>query len=283
MKFEKITIVGLGLIGGSLAGALKESGEVGNVSGVDNDRETIEYAVDKGVVDTASDDIALGVDGAGIIVIATHVGDIADMVKSVSKIADKGAVITDVGSVKSSIVEAVEHEKPDNFHFVAGHPIAGTENSGIKAADPKLFRGKRTILTPTQNTNPQALNKVREMWELSGSRVYEMDPLTHDHIFGIVSHLPHVVAYSLMNTVSDAQDSEQLFEFAGGGLKDYTRVAASSPEMWMNIFKANKKQLLDAVSGFKKSLESIENAIEREDFDELLKELKKAANAKRNL
>jgi prephenate dehydrogenase len=283
MKFEKITVVGLGLIGGSLARALKESGQVGTVAGVDTSKDTIEYALENGVADSASADVAEGVSGADIIVIATHVGIIADTVKTVSQMASEGAVITDVGSVKSSIINAVEPEMPGNIHFVAGHPIAGTENSGVQSADADLFKGRRTILTPTDNTDSEAKSKVKEMWVLAGSTVYEMDPGTHDHIFGIVSHLPHVIAYSLMNTVLNAQDSELLMEFAGGGLKDYTRVAASSPEMWVNIFKSNKDQLLEAISKFKISLQSIEDAIQREDFDALLEELNRAASAKRSL
>jgi len=283
MKFEKITVVGLGLIGGSLARALKESGQVGTVSGVDTSKDTIEYALENGVADSASADIAEGVSGADIIVIATHVGIIADTVKTVSQMASEGAVITDVGSVKSSIINAVEPEMPGNIHFVAGHPIAGTENSGVQSADADLFKGRRTILTPTDNTDSEAKSKVKEMWVLAGSTVYEMDPGTHDHIFGIVSHLPHVIAYSLMITVLNAQDSELLMEFAGGGLRDYTRVAASSPEMWVNIFKSNKAQLLEAISKFKISLQSIEDAIQREDFDALLEELNRAASAKRSL
>ena len=283
MQFNKITIVGLGLIGGSLAWALKESDQVETVVGVDPDQETIQYALESGIIDTGTSDINDVAAGSDIIVIATHVGLILKTVNSLYKCAPEGAIITDVGSVKSSIVKAIETEQPDKFHFVAGHPIAGTENSGVKSAASKMFRDRRCILTPTQKTDVAAKNKVKSMWELVGSQVYEMDPETHDHIFGIVSHLPHVVAYSLMNTVLNAEDAEQLLDFAGGGLKDYTRVAASSPEMWVEIFKANKDQLLSSINLFKNSLEKIESAIENEDFDSLKKELEKAAKTKRSL
>ena len=283
MEFNNITIVGLGLIGGSLAKALKESNQVETVVGIDTDEETIQYALERGIIDTGTSDINDVAAGSDIIVIATHVGLISETVNSLYKCAPEGAIITDVGSVKSSIVKAIETEQPDKFHFVAGHPIAGTENSGVKSAVSKMFRDRRCILTPTQKTDVAAKNKVKSMWELVGSQVYEMDPETHDHIFGIVSHLPHVVAYSLMNTVLNAEDAEQLLDFAGGGLKDYTRVAASSPEMWVEIFKANKDQLLSSINLFKNSLEKIESAIENEDFDSLKKELEKAAKTKRSL
>ena len=283
MEFNNITIVGLGLIGGSLAKALKESNQVETVVGIDTDEETIQYALERGIIDTGTSDINDVAAGSDIIVIATHVGLISETVNSLYKCAPEGAIITDVGSVKSSIVKAIETEQPDKFHFVAGHPIAGTENSGVRSADSKLFKDRRCILTPTDKTDSEAKSKVKSMWELVGSQVYEMDPERHDHIFGIVSHLPHVVAYSLMNSVLNAEDSEQLMDFAGGGLKDYTRVAASSPEMWVEIFKANKDQLLSSINLFKNSLEKIESAIENEDFDSLKKELEKAASAKRKL
>jgi prephenate dehydrogenase len=283
MQFNKITIIGLGLIGGSLARALKETGEVGTVVGIDPDKESLEYALSKGIIEKGSSSISEGVEGAEIIVISTHVGIIADTAKSVFPVATEGAIITDVGSVKSLIVKGIEPDLPENIHFIGGHPIAGTENSGVRSADSKLFKGRRCILTPTEKTNAEAKNKVTRMWESVGSEVHEMDPETHDHIFGTVSHLPHLVAYSLMNTVLSAPDSEKLLEFAGGGLKDYTRVAASSPEMWAQIFKANKSHLLDAISMFKNSLQDIEDAIKSEDFDTLKKELDKAAKTKRGL
>lgn len=283
MQFNKITIIGLGLIGGSLAQALKESNQVGTVVGIDTDEETIKYAFDNGIIDEGASSLNEVVYESDIIVIATYVGFIEDTAKSVFDIATDKTIITDVGSVKSSVVREIEVNLPDNLHYVGGHPIAGTENSGIRSAKSDLFVDRRSILTPTDKTNSEAKNKVKSMWELVGSQVYEIDPETHDHIFGIVSHLPHVVAYSLMNTVLKAEDTEQLLDFAGGGLKDYTRVAASSPEMWTEIFRANKEHMLKAITEFKNSLEDIESAIENDDYDSLKKELEKSATEKRKL
>jgi len=283
MEFEKITIVGLGLIGGSLAWALKESKQVKAVVGIDPDKETVKYALSKGIIDEGSSDISEGAQGAEIVVIATHVGIIPDTAKSIFESATEGAIITDVGSVKSSIVKRIESDLPDNLNFIGGHPIAGTEHSGVKFADSNLFKGRRCILTPTQKTKTEVVNKVSKMWGAVGSQVYEMDPETHDHIFSIVSHLPHIIAFSLVNTVLNAKDKNELIDFAGGGLKDYTRVAASSPEMWTEIFKANKDQLLEAISKFKGTLKEIEQAIENEDFESLRKQLENAARTKRSL
>jgi prephenate dehydrogenase len=283
MKFEKVTIIGLGLIGGSLAWALKESGQVNTLVGIDPDEDSLKYALDNQIIDETSSVIDEEIAGSDIIVISNYVGMIVDTAKSVFVSASDNTVITDVGSVKSSIVNDIESVLPANLHFIGGHPIAGTENSGVRSAVSNLFKDKRCILAPTDKTSTEAKSKVKSMWEIVGSRVYEMDPDTHDHIFGIVSHLPHVVAYSLMNTVLNANDSEQLLDFAGGGLKDFTRVAASSSEMWTEIFRANKDQMLKAIGEFKISLAKIESAIENEDFDRLKKELDKASSAKRKL
>ena len=283
MKFNKIAIVGLGLIGGSLALALKESKQVETVVGIDTDDDSIKYAFDNKIIDEGASDINKVISDSEIIVLSTYVGSIADTAKSVLELATDGSIITDTGSVKSSIVQEIESSLPENLHFVAGHPIAGTENSGVKSADSNLFKGKRAILTPTDKTDIDSKNKVKTMWEAVGAEVFEMDPSTHDHIFGRLSHMPPVVAYSLINSVLNAEDSDELLEFAGGGLKDYTRVSASSPEMWSQIFSANKDQLMDAIAIFKNSLRRIEQAIENEDFDTLKKELEKAAKAKRSL
>ena len=283
MKFNKITVVGLGLIGGSLALALKESKQVETVVGIDTNEDSIKYAFDNKIIDEGASDVNEVISGSEIIVISTYVGSIPDTAKSVFEIASEGTIITDTGSVKSSILSKIEPTLPENLHFVAGHPIAGTENSGVESSDSNLFKGKRTVLTPTQKTDVEAKSKVKTMWETVGAEVFEIDAQAHDHIFGIVSHLPHVVAYSLINSVLNAEDSYELLEFAGGGLKDYTRVSASSPEMWSQIFNANKDQLLDAIAIFKNSLEKIETAIENEDFETLKRELEKAAKTKRSL
>ncbi len=283
MEFQKITVIGLGLIGGSLAWALKESEQVEIVVGVDTNEDSIKYAFDNELIHEGASEINEVISGSEIIVISTYVDSIADTAKTVFEFATDGAIITDVGSVKSQLVTNVESFLPENLHFVAGHPIAGTEDSGIRAADKNLFTQKRCILTPNSKTDSHAKDRVAKMWETAGSEVFEMDPAAHDHVFAIVSHLPHAVAYSLINSVADAEDSEKLLEFAGGGLKDYTRVAASSPEMWSQIFTANKEQLLEALAVFKGSLERIESAIQHEDFDSLRAELEKAAKTKRRL
>jgi prephenate dehydrogenase len=280
-KFGKVAIVGLGLIGGSLAWSLKKSGRVENVTGIDVDRDSIDFAISKKIIDEGHTDLRMGVSRAEIVVIATHVGEIIKTAREIIPCAAKGSVITDVGSVKGRIVRDIEKLLPARVHFVGGHPIAGTENSGVRAGDPDLFRGRRFIITPTSKTDPKAIKKVASLWETAGSDVYEMDAQAHDRIFGFVSHLPHIVAYSLVDTVLSAPDSETLLDFAGGGLGDFTRVAASSPEMWSDIFTANRVNALKAVRKFRKSLQKLETAIESGDSEPLKKLLSRSSLARR--
>jgi len=283
MGFSKITIIGLGLIGGSLAWALKKSGRVGEVFGVDLDGKAIDYGIKQGIIDNGSKELDKGVNNSEVVVIATYVGTIPEIAETVVSLASKGAIITDVGSVKGKIVKEIEGFLPPHLHFIGGHPIAGTERSGVWVADSKLFQGKRCILTPTQKTHPEALSRVMELWETVGARVFSMDAETHDRVFGFVSHLPHVVAYALVNSVVDQRNPDNMLDFAGGGLRDYTRIGASSPDMWSDIFLANKENVLEAIREFKKALEKIEGLIEGGDLRGLKEELKEAVKAKKSM
>ena len=282
MLFDKVTIIGLGLIGGSLAQALRESREVRTVSGVDSDPGSVEYALEKGIIDEGSLDIGEGAAGAEVIVAATYVGTIADTIRATVPHAEDGALITDVGSVKAGIVREVEGFIPERLGFVGGHPIAGTENSGVRNADPALFRGKRCILTPTDKTRPDLKEKAGALWSLTGSEVYEMDPDAHDRVFGLVSHLPHAAAYALVDAILSSEDPDTLLDFAGGGLRDYTRVASSSPEMWVDIMTANRDNVLTALRQLLTSLGKIESALEKGERKALLKIFNEAAAAKRD-
>jgi len=280
MKWKKITIVGLGLIGSSLAWALKKTGQVGEVFGVDINEETVEYAARRGIIDSGSKELGDAVKHSEVVVVATYVSTIPAIARTVSSLASERTIVTDVGSVKGGIVKEVEDFFPPHIYFVGGHPIAGTERSGVEAADSGLFRGKRCILTPTPKTNPEALAKVKNLWESVGSRVFSMDVETHDRVFAFVSHLPHVVAYALLNSIASQGESENMLEFAGGGLRDYTRIGASSPCMWGEIFLSNKENVLTAIGEFKKALGVIERMVEGEDLNSLTEGLRIAAEVR---
>lgn len=283
MNFSKITIIGLGLIGGSLACALKRSGRVGEVFGVDLDEKALDYAVREGIIDNGSKEIEERVNHSEVVVIATYVGIILQVAMSVASIASKGTIITDVGSVKGKIVKEIEDRLPSHLHFIGGHPIAGTERSGVWASDHRLFKGKRCILTPTLKTHPEALAKVKGLWGSVGARIFTMDAETHDRVLSFVSHLPHVVAYALVNAVASQREPDNMLDFAGGGLRDYTRIGASSPDMWTDIFLMNRENVLGSIREFKKALEKIEELIAKEDLRKLKEELDKGVRIKRNM
>lgn len=281
MKLRKVAVIGLGLIGGSLARALKGSGGVGEVAGADTDAGTLDYALREGVVDTCTADIAVAAAGSELVVIATHVGLIPKIASEVLPHLSQSAVLTDVGSVKGEIVRRITPMLPPGTRFVGGHPIAGTERSGVISSDAALFSGKTVVLTPTADTPKEALGSVASMWELTGAKVIEMDPARHDRIFAFVSHLPHAVAYSLVAAVINQKDPAGIYDFAGGGLNDFTRIAASSPEMWKDIFLMNRDDVLVSLAEFSSALRRLERLIESRDEEGLLRELRRAAAAKR--
>lgn len=280
MAVNKITIIGLGLIGSSLAHALRDTDFTETISGVDKDEDSVAFAKEINIIDEGSVEIHEGVKDADIVVIATHLPLIKDLAVKASETLPEGAVITDTGSVKGSVLKELKSALPGHVRFVCGHPIAGTEKSGVRAGNSKLFTGKRCILTPDENTDKEALELVTKMWEAAGANVYQMDADTHDMIFGMVSHLPHVVAYALINSVLSSENNGELIEFAGGGLKDYTRIAASSPEMWSSIFMANSGQTVQAIESFQSALQRIKQAIESGDQGALISELKRAKELK---
>ena len=282
MTFKKIAVVGLGLIGGSLAAALRESGEVGEVFGVERDAESLRFAPENGITDSGASEIGPGMSGSEIVVVATYVDVIAQVAREVSGFVSPGTVVCDVGSVKASLVREME-KGPQNIRFVGAHPIAGRETSGVMESDSGLFSGKRCVVTPTESTNPEALSMVKTLFSLVGSEVVEMNPESHDEIFSLVSHLPHVVAYSLVSAVASGGGDRNLFDFSGGGLADFTRIAGSSPEMWAGIFIENREALLGAIRGFAGKLGEIEKAIASGNVEDLTVLLREAWDSKRNL
>lgn len=281
MRFNNISIIGLGLIGGSLCKALRNSGHVKKITGVDADKSVVDYALYNDFIDEGTTSFMRGVDVADIVVICTHVDTIVNIAEDILPIVPDGCVVTDVGSVKGEIVKRIEAFVPYGKFFVGGHPIAGTEKSGITNSDPKLYRGKRIFLTPTPSSGEQVVSEVREMWETAGGRVSEIDPAVHDRIFSLVSHLPHVVAYSLVDSVLSNSEVENTVEYAGGGFRDFTRIASSSPEMWKEILLMNRKNVLEAIKRFRKSFDEVEYALENSDEKALLDFLTRASETKK--
>lgn len=280
--FERMAIVGVGLIGGSLAKAVKEKKLVGEVLGVGRSEERLESARKLGIIDRYSGRMNDILGEADLVVVAGPVGVIVDLIREMIPFLKKGTIITDVGSVKKKIVKEVEAFIPGSLYFVGGHPIAGTENSGFEASFSTLFEGRKCIITPVSTTDSHALERVKELWTQVGSVVACMDSEEHDEVFAAVSHLPHIVAYSMVNSLLKAKGFEKnIFSFSAGGFKDFTRIAASDPVMWKDIALMNKDKLLSAIKLFQEYLEELKEAIEREDDERLLSEFQKSREFKR--
>lgn len=277
LHFNKVAIIGVGLIGGSLALALKKKNLASSFVGVGRGIENLEAALRLGIIGSFTQDIAEGVKDADLVVIAVPVLKIAGTIKKAAPCLKKGSIVTDVGSVKAAVIEAVEPIIPKGVHFVPGHPIAGTENSGAEAAFPGLFIDRKCILTPTTKTDPEALEKIKSMWQEAGSKVVLMDAKTHDSILAAISHLPHMIAYTLVNTVADIEKAGvDALSYSAGGFKDFTRIASSSPEMWSDICALNKDPIVQMIDNFQKRLEVLKNLIEAGDVEGLKKDFERA-------
>lgn len=284
IHFNKVAIIGVGLIGGSLAIVLREKGITKNIIGIGRGIKNLETAKKLGVIDEYTQDAKQGVKDADLVIIATPVASIARIVQEILPSLKSGAIITDVGSVKKSILDEIEGFLPSAIHFVAGHPIAGTENAGVEAAFPALFQNRNCIITPTEKTNKEALHKIKMLWETAGSHIVLMDALKHDKILAAVSHLPHMVAYSLVNAVADMKDfDENILNYSAGGFKDFTRIASSPPEMWRDICLLNKDAILDVIHRFQETLKKIETMIEKSDKEGLTKEFERAKEIRDSL
>ena len=248
---DKLAVVGVGLIGGSLALALKEAGAVGHVVGIGRGLPNLETALRLGVVDSYTLDLAEGVADADVIFLATPVQALGTVAGQAMPHLKAGAIITDGGSVKQAVIDAIEPHLRDDVHFVPGHPIAGTENSGAEAAFATLYRDRRCILTPTGKTASEALDCMQRMWQLVGSQVVIMDVEKHDRVLAAISHLPHMVAYALVNAVgSYDRYNENILEYSAGGFRDFTRIASSDPTMWRDIAMTNREALIEMMEQF---------------------------------
>lgn len=263
---ERLCLIGVGLIGGSLTLALREAGYCKQVIGVGRNPENLQVAIDHGIIDEASHDAAAAVSGADMVVIAAPVGATETVVKQFKGQLEPDAVLTDVGSVKGDVIRQVKSALGDlPANFVPGHPIAGTENSGAKAAFAELFQDRRVLLTPLENTSTDAVQKVTRMWEVAGAVVEQMQVEHHDRVLAATSHLPHMLAFGLVDSLARQDASEEIFRYAAGGFRDFTRIASSDPAMWRDICLHNREAILAAMSNYEADLANIKAAIDQGD------------------
>ncbi len=279
--FNKLAIIGVGLIGGSLGMACKERGFGGQIIGYGRSEERLRLAVRLGAIDSYQTDLTRGWEEIELVVLATPVAQIIPILERIAPCLKSGTIVTDVGSTKAGLVQSAEQILgPDKF-FVGGHPIAGREKSGVGAASPTLFESAKCILTPTPTTNTCALQTVQKLWQELGSKVVLMDAQEHDYALAAVSHLPHIVAYSLVNTVLGLENSRQtLLSLYGGGFRDFTRIAASDPAMWRDICLANRDNLCEVISRFQEQLAKIKTLIQQGEGEKLLQKFQCAKKVK---
>ena len=265
---NKITIIGVGLIGGSLAKAIKENNLAKVVFGFGRDLNRLEKAQKANVIDQFSTNLKDAINDSDIVIIATPVGSFKEILNEIKPFLTSKIVISDVGSTKTNIASIVSQTLGDYSNcFIPAHPIAGKEKSGFEASESNLFNNRKVIITPLETSSPDSINLIQKMWEGTGADVDFMSPESHDELLGMTSHLPHMLAFSLVNYLISKNPSASIY--AAGGFKDFSRIASGDAVMWRDICIQNKDQIIDHIRGYQKTLNSLVDAIENENSDEL--------------
>ncbi|HEV8033151.1 MAG TPA: prephenate/arogenate dehydrogenase family protein [Stellaceae bacterium] len=269
--FERVALIGIGLIGSSLARVLRRDSPGTMIAACARRPETLEAVRRLGIADLATDDPVEAVAGADLVVFATPLSAYAEIAKRIAPALRPGAIVTDVGSVKEAAIRELQPFLPEGVHFVPGHPVAGTEHSGPESGFPELFHDRWCILTPLPEGAPEAVAKVTALWELAGMRVVTMPADHHDKVLAMTSHLPHLIAYTIVGTATDLEDTlkSEVIAFSAGGFRDFTRIAASDPVMWRDIFLRNREAVLEMLQRFSEDLTALQRAIRRGEGDTL--------------
>ncbi len=277
----RLCIIGVGLIGGSIAKAARKHGLCREIVGVDSDAGNLQSARLEGVIDIAAANIPEGAANADMVVIATPVGAFETVFDALRPVWSEPAVYTDAGSTKQNVIEAARSlfgEVPSNF--VPGHPIAGAERSGVEAATDDLYAGKRVILTPLPGTDIGALERVENFWSAMGANVSSMEPSHHDEVLAATSHLPHVLAFTLTHMLGRMDEQQEIFRYAAGGFRDFTRIASSDPKMWLDICLANREHIIPLISRLGNELKDVAALMQNRSAEELFEYFAEARNAR---
>jgi len=266
MQFERVAVIGVGLIGGSFALALKQAGACAHVVGAGRNTANVKLALERGILDSVAADAVAAAHGADLVLLAAPVAQFPKIFQDIGSVLNPKAVVTDGGSTKRDVIAAARKGLGRKIaQFVPAHPIAGAEKSGAAAASAELFRGRRVIVTPLPENADSSVRRIEAAWSACGARISRMDPEEHDAVLAAVSHLPHLLAFALVHEIAGRGNSEQLFSYAAGGFRDFTRIASSHPEMWRDVCLANKDHLLKELSRFEKSLKRIGSLLESGD------------------
>lgn len=281
MPFDKVTIIGLGFIGASFALAIRKADICGTIYGYDRSKDSLQWAKASGIIDDYSHDIKRICSDSDLIILATPVGAFLSLIQEIRRFVKKGAIISDVGSVKGKLVYEIESALPSNVYYVGSHPIAGGEKTGAENAKHDLFKNALCIITPTERTDQESLNMIKNVWQSIGCRIELMNPYEHDKIYAVISHLPHLVAYAVVNTVNDVDGD--FINFAGQGFKDTTRIALSPPEIWRDIIALNRDNLLEILAILKNNLNKMERLLREGDFASLEREFHRSRSLRERL
>ena len=283
--FEKAALVGLGLIGSSLCHAMRRGGLAGRISGTARSAQTRARALELGLVDEMHETAADAVADADLVIVCAPVGAFKRIGAEIGPALKPGAIVTDVGSVKGAVIRDLGPHIPKGVHFVPGHPVAGTEHSGPDSGFASLFDGRWLILTPPEGADPDAVDRLEAFWQACGSTVERMDPEHHDLVLAITSHLPHLIAYNIVGTAADLEEvtSSEVIKFSASGFRDFTRIAASDPTMWRDVFLTNRDAVLEMLGRFTEDLTALQRAIRRGDGDFLFEHFTMTRDIRRGI
>lgn len=279
--FNKVSIIGVGFLGASFALAIREMELCKTIYGYSRSLNNLEKAKARGIIDNYSFDLREVCEGSDLILLATPVGIFLNIINEIKGLVKKGSIITDVGSIKGRLVYEIESAMTEDVFYIGSHPITGGEKSGVENAKADLFNNSLCIMTPTENSHPYAVVTLNHLWKSLGSRVELMDPYRHDEVYALVSHLPHIVAYALVNSVSDI--NEDFMKFAGQGFKDTTRIAMSPPEIWRDISALNKENLIKLIGILKSNLSKMEDLLKEGNFAGLENEFRRSQRLRERL
>lgn len=285
MLFERIAFIGIGLIGSSLARVIRRDNLCRHITVCARSQETLDKVVELDLADTVTQDTKEAVVDADLVMICTPMGAYDAIATDIADHLKEGAIVSDVGSVKKSAIDSLATKLPNNIHLVPGHPIAGTEHSGPEAGFAELFIDRWCILTPAADTDKAATEKVSALWKAAGMMIEVMDAEHHDKVLGITSHLPHLIAYTIVGTATDLEEDlkQEVIKFSASGFRDFTRIAASDPVMWRDIFLQNKDAVLEILGRFNEDLTAMQRAIRRGEGDELEKVFARTREIRRSI
>jgi cyclohexadieny/prephenate dehydrogenase len=283
--FKRVTIIGMGLIGSSLARVIRDKKLADTITAVDGSKAVCDRVHELGIADMTSTDVASGVKDADLVILCVPVGACGAVAAMIAPHLKAGAIVSDVGSVKSAVVKAIAPHLPANVHLVPGHPVAGTEYSGPDAGFSTLFQNRWCILTPPEGTDKKAIASMRSFWEAAGSNVEIMTAEHHDLVLAVTSHIPHLIAYNIVGTADDLATVTQseVIKFSAGGFRDFTRIAASDPTMWRDVFLHNKDAVLEVLGRFQEDLFSLQRAIRWDEGDKLFELFSRTRDIRRGI